>query len=173
MTWEKAEELVTVLRGQGKSDKEIISKLIQTTDRYRESSKRSSDRLSEVKQELIQLKKDCGRIIQVEVDKIQRYGFRKVVWYKGKPYQYRTKRIWTPIPYLEVPNIWPDETQYGKIKVWIELHEDNRDVICKGITMGFVNGMTCISLDSQTQPKMYLNHGDEVTVTKVRKNFKS
>lgn len=172
MVWERAEDLAITLLGNGRSEGEVIKKLCETTDRYRGRAKEYSDKLSDLKDQMIQLKKECGRIIQIEVDMIQYYGFRKVVWYAGKPYEYSTKRIWTPVERNHIECRMPRATHYGSFKVWIELDEKDRDVICKGVTMGFVNGMTCINLDPQTQPKMYLNHGDEVTVTKVRKHFK-
>ncbi len=172
MTWEKAEDLAITLLGNGRSEGEVIKKLCEVTDRHRYRAKEYSDKLSDVKDQLIQLKKVCGRIIQIEVEMIQRYDFRKVVWYKSRPYEYSTKGIWTPINRIKVSERWPDATQYGKFKVWIELDQRDRDVICKGVTMGFIKGMTCIELDSETQSKMHLNHGDEVTVTKVRKHFK-
>lgn len=172
MTWERAEDLAITLLGNGRSEGEVIKKLCETTDRYRGRAKDYSDRLSDLKAQMIQLKKECGRIIQVEVDMIQCYVFKRVVWYMGRPYEYSTNKIWKPIDRSQIERKWPHKTHYGKFKVWVEIHEDDRDVICKGVTMGFVNGMTCITLDPQTQPKMHLNRGDEVTVTKVRKNFK-
>lgn len=169
MTWERAEDLAITLLGKGRSEGEVIKKLCETTDRYRGRAKEYSDKLAELKKEIIQLKKDAGQIIQVSVEMIQHYGFKKVVWYNGKAYRYSSNGIWVA---MKKPEHWPDLTYYGSYKVWIELNESDRDVVCKGVTVGFIKGMTCITLDPETQRKMFLNSGDEVTVTKVRKHFK-
>lgn len=169
MVWERAEDLAVTLLGKGRSEGEVIKKLCETTDRYRGRYKECSDKLTELKKEIIQLKKDAGQIIQISVEMIQHYGFQKVVWYNGKAYRYSSNGVWVA---MKKPEHWPDLTYYGSYKVWIELHESDRDVVCKGVTKGFVNGMTCITLEPETQRKMFLNSGDEVTVTKVRKKLK-
>lgn len=167
--WKKAADLVNTLQSQGKTPQEIINKLCEVADRYRDRTKAQSQDIKDLKEKHAQLMKDTGRIIQATVGHIQCYGSMRVVWYKSRPYSYHGGGVWKPVDIDSLGNRWTDKYHRGKYKVWIEIHEEDRDVVCRGITAGFLKGMTCITLDLSTQRQMFLNTGDEVTVTKVRK----
>lgn len=169
MTWGTAESLVVTLRDQRVSDKEIIQRLCKVADRYRDRSEQHSKCISGLRKELIDSKKESGRIIQVTVDSMQTYGYHKVVWYRSQAYTYHGNGVWRPVRRGFTENRWPDEVSYAKYKVWIEVAEQDRDIVCSGKVTGFLKDMTCITLDPETQRKMYLGHGDKVVVTKVRK----
>lgn len=81
MTWDKGKDLVGILRKQGKPEEQIISKLCETTDRYRNYYKRSTDRNAELKKQILDLRIKHKELFYVGVD---------IIWFDEweKPYAY-------------------------------------------------------------------------------------
>lgn len=167
MTWESTRELAVILAKKGKPPEEIITKLCEVADRFKDRASGYSKRVEALRKELKQLMKDSGRLVQVKVDMIQYYNNTVVIWYKSRPYFYAGGGIWKPVQDGMMDNRWPNSTQYGKMKVWIEIDPRDRIPVSDGVIKGFVNGMTCITLEPGSQRKACLNINDKVVLAKV------
>lgn len=169
MKWGKAEESVAILRERGLSTEQILDKICVSLDIARRSNNEYIQRNSSLEADVLELKKSVGRIVKVKVHMIQTYDHMRVVWHNSKPYRYSHNGVWKSIDRGSLLRRYPKKTVKGLFSVWVELDEQDLDVVCEGTVDGFLRGMTCITLDKDTQRKMYLNTGDQVKVTKVRK----
>lgn len=89
MTWNIARDLVEILRKQGKTEEQIISKLCETTDRYKNYYKVGINNNKNLKEKLLDLRIRHKELFYVTVDGIWLDEWEKTyVYWKNNSYVY-------------------------------------------------------------------------------------
>lgn len=159
MVWEVASDLVATLRGQGKTDAEIILKLENTTDRYRNYYKNSSDRNAHLRKQIIDLRVKHGELLNVRVDTVWLGGWENayIYWknvryvYNGEFFQKDTKTTFDP---------YDADSVNWQFNVLIEPIYYHRPLETKGEVVGTLHSKQLVEIE----PIHGFSRGDKVYV---------